>query len=199
MMEPNLTEATAAVTAAVTAAMTELAEDYLGNVSESADVARRVMAAQRSGGCLEVVIGRGDRAKGRILTKAANGQPVGITKGRDWTLREGDVLSTASNKFVLVSLESQQLLALRFEAGVSNQPISLLHLGHTLGNQHWPVTVKGETMYVELVGEVEQMKETLRKVVSRLGIEGLQISLETKSAEESVDFRDDFVVGHVHS
>ena len=176
-------------------AATELAEDYLGNVSESADVARRVMAAQREGRCLEVVIGKGDRAKGRILAKTAMGQPIGITKGRDWSLREGDVLSTASSKFVLVSLESQQVMVLRFDGGMSNEAISLIHLGHTLGNQHWPVTVKAEAMYVELVSEAAQMEKTLRTVAERLGIKGLQISVETKSSEESVEFAG----GHVHT
>ena len=175
-------------------AATELAEDYLGNVSESADVARRVMQAQRENRCLEVLIGRGDRAKGRILTQTSSGQSVGIVKARSWLLREGDVLSTPRNNLVLVSLKQQQVMALRFEQGVSNQAIALMHLGHTLGNQHWPVSVKGETMYVELVAEATQMESTLRKMVDTLAIQGLQISFEMKSPDESVDFS----VGHAH-
>jgi urease accessory protein len=166
---------------------TALAEDYLGNVSESADVARRVMQAQREDRCWEVSVGLGDRTKGRILTQTQSGQPVGIVKARQWTLREGDVFVTPGNRFVLVSLQPQSVMALRFEAGVNN-PIALLHLGHALGNQHWPVTVKGETMYVELVSDAAQMESTLRKIVQRLAIEGLQISFETKSSEAAVDF-----------
>ena len=173
---------------------TELADAYLGNVSESADVARRVMQAQRADRCLEVEIGQGDRAKGRILTQTAEGCAVGIVKGRDWLLRDGDVLSTASDKFVLVSLAAQRVMALRVEEGVENRAIALMHLGHTLGNQHWPVTAKGETLYVELVAEAAQMENTLQKVADTLGVKGLRISLETLSSDRAIDFSK----GHSH-
>lgn len=174
---------------------TELAEDYLGNVSESADVARRVMQAQRENRCLEVLIGQSDRAKGRILTQTATGQSVGIVKARSWLLKEGDVLSTPRNYLVLVSLEQQQVMALRFENGVNNRAIALMHLGHSLGNQHWPVTVKGETLYVALVTEAAQMESTLRKLAQTLAVEGLHISVETKSPDDAIDFS----AGHAHS
>ena len=180
---------------------TELADAYLGNVSESADVARRVMQAQRADRCLEVEIGQGDRAKGRILTQTANGYAVGIVKGRDWLLRDGDVLSTgggggggASDKFVLVSLAAQRVMALRVENGVENRAIALMHLGHTLGNQHWPVTARGETLYVELVSDAVQMENTLQKVADTLGVKGLRISIETLSSDRAIDFSR----GHSH-
>lgn len=173
---------------------TELAEDYLGNVNESADVARRVVYAQHEGRCLEVLIGAGDRAKGRILAQTSAGKSVGIVKSRNWLLREGDVFSSQHNYLVFVSLLQQQVMALRFDPGANNGAIALMHLGHTLGNQHWPVTIKGETLYVELVTEAEQMALTLRKMADAIAIQGLQISFETKSPNESIDFS----VGHAH-
>jgi urease accessory protein len=176
---------------------TELAEDYLGNVSESADVARRVMQAQREDGCLEVWIGLGDRAKGRILTQTESGQSVGIVKARNWLLRQGDVFSTA-HSLVLVHLQPQAVMALRFAAGVRNGAIALVHLGHALGNQHWPVSVQGETLYVELVTDAAQMESTLRKIANSLAIEGLQISFETKSPEDAMDFSVVQGDGHAH-
>jgi len=175
---------------------TELAEDYLGNVSESADVARRVMQFQREGRCLEVTIERSDRAKGRILTQSQFGQPVGIVKARDWLLREGDVLSTQTScKLVLVSLQAQQVMALRFEPSAhNNHAMALVRLGHALGNQHWPVTLQGEVMYVELVTDAHSMETTLLKIAKTIGIHGLQISFEEKATEQSVEFE----TGHGH-
>ena len=179
----------------LTAAPTELAEDYLGNVSESADVARRVMQFQREGRCLEVTIGRGDRTKGRILTQSQFGQPVGIVKARNWMLREGDVLSTQTScKLVLVSLQQQQVMALRFDKSASNRAIALVRLGHALGNQHWPVTMKGDVMYLDLVTDAHSMEATLLKIAKTIGIEGLQISFEEKAADQSMDFE----AGHGH-
>ncbi len=178
---------------------TELAEDYLGNVSESADIARRVMQAQREeNGCLEVWIGLGDRAKGRILTQTESGQSVGIVKARHWLLRQGDVFSTAHNHLVLVHLQPQTVMALRFDARVSNPAISLVHLGHALGNQHWPVSAQGETLYVELVTDAAQMESTLRKIANSLAIEGLQINFETKSPDDAMNFSAVPGDGHAH-
>ncbi|MGC1306054.1 MAG: hypothetical protein WA885_02405 [Phormidesmis sp.] len=167
---------------------TERAETYLGNVGESVELAARVSRARQNDSCLEVSIGRGDRAKGRILTQSASGQSVGIAKTRDWLLRDGDVLATDRDRLVLVSLAAQQLMVLRFEEGVRNQAIALVHLGHTLGNQHWPITVQGEALYVELVAEAALVESTIRKVAKRLSIEGLQIDYEMKSPGEFVEF-----------
>lgn len=174
--------------------MTEKVETYIGNVSESADLARRVLHARETGECWEVEIGLGNRAKGRILTQSASGQSVGIVKARDFHLRDGDVLLSERGYMVLVSLLPQRVMAIRFEAGANNKAISLLHLGHTLGNQHWPVTAQGDVLYVDIVTDAEAMKETLYKVAKTLAIEGLQVTFETKSAEKALDF----TVGHAH-
>lgn len=165
-----------------------LAETYLGNVGEDEDLARRLKQARAAGQCWEVSIGRGDRIKGRLLTHTASGQPVGIVKGRDWLLRDGDLLETEQNHLVLVRILQQQVIALRFADGTSNQAISLIHLGHVLGNRHWPITIRGETLFVELVADAELIESTIREMAHRLGIEGLQMSLEERSPEAALDF-----------
>ncbi|MGB3670325.1 MAG: hypothetical protein WA984_09460 [Phormidesmis sp.] len=178
---------------------TELAETYLGNVSEKADLAIRIAQAKEETRCLDVSIGLGDRTKGRILTHTATGQAVGIVKTRDWLLRDGDVFLSKNNYLVIISIQQQQVMTLQFEAGVGNRAIALVHLGHVLGNQHWPIVVKGDVLYVALVTEAAVMESTLRKMVKALAIEGLQIGYETKSADESVDFSGGVDVHHHHS
>ncbi len=165
-----------------------LAETYLGNVGEDEDLARRFEQARAAGRCWEVSIGRSDRIKGRLLTHTASGQPVGIVKGRDWLLRDGDLLETDQRDLVLVSIQQQQVIALKFVDGTSNQAISLIHLGHILGNRHWPITIKGESLFIELVAEAELIESTIREMAHMLGIEGLQISLEGRSPEAALDF-----------
>lgn len=165
-----------------------LAETYLGNIGEDEALARRLAQARAERRCWEVLIRRSDRIKGRLLTHTASGQPVGIVKGRDWLLREGDLLETDQNHLVLVHIQRQQVIALKFADGMSNQAISLIHLGHVLGNRHWPITIKGETLFVELVAEAELIESTIREIAHTLGIEGLQISLEGRSPEAALDF-----------
>lgn len=166
----------------------ELAETYLGNVNEQADLAARVAQAKEQNCCWEVVVGQSDRPKGRILTRTAAGQSVGIIKGRDWLLRDGDVLTTKENYLVLVSIQQQQVMALRFEEGVSNQAIALVHLGHVLGNRHWPMTAHGNTLYVELAADPTLMNSTVREMAQTIGIEGLQVSFEKRSPDTALDF-----------
>lgn len=166
----------------------ELAETYLGNVNEQADLSLRVAQAKENGRCREITISRRDRPKGRILTQTVEGQSVGIVKGRDWLLQDGDVLETAQKYLVLVRIQQQQVIALRFEPGAHNQAISLVYLGHVLGNRHWPITLQGESLFIELVAEAELMKSTIREMAHTLKIEKLQISLEGRSAEAALDF-----------
>ncbi|NJM98323.1 MAG: urease accessory protein UreE [Phormidesmis sp. RL_2_1] len=165
-----------------------LADTYLGNVRDSAELALQVAQAQQNGECWEVLIDRGDRMKGRIFTQTATGQAIGIVKGRDWRLQNGDVLATAQGQFVKVTLQSQQVMALRFDQQISHHAIALVHLGHMMGNHHWPITVQGETLYVALVAEPAVMASTVREVAQTLGIEGLQITYEEKSVSASLDF-----------
>ncbi|MGB7086259.1 MAG: hypothetical protein WBD47_11955 [Phormidesmis sp.] len=178
---------------------TERADTYLGNVSESTDLAQRVAQAQEKGCCWEVSIEIGDRTKGRILTYTAAGQAVGIVKTRDWLLREGDVfLSSNNNKLVVISLQAQPVMTLRFEAGAENRAIALVHLGHVLGNQHWPIVVKGDVLYVALVTEAAVMESTIRKMTDTLALKGLQIGYEKHQPVESVDFTNATHTHHLH-
>ena len=177
-------------------ASAERAEIYIGNVSESADLARRVLHARETGECLEVEIKRGDRTKGRILTQTTSGQSVGIVKERDFLLREGDLLLSESGYMVLVSIQQQRVMSLRFEDGAKNRAIALVHLGHALGNQHWPVTAKGNVLYIELIADADLMESTVEKIAKRLNIMGLQIDFETHLSDKAIDFSEDHRHAH---
>ncbi len=166
----------------------ELAETYLGNVNEQTDLSARVAQAKAQNRCWEVAVSQSDRPKGRILTRTAAGQSVGIVKGRDWLLRDGDVLTTKENYLVLVSIQQQQVMAVRFKEGVSNQAVALVHLGHVLGNRHWPLTAHGNTLYVELATDPTLMDSTVREMAQTLGIEGLQVSFEERAPDNALDF-----------
>jgi urease accessory protein len=168
-------------------APTELAETYLGNVNERPDLAQQVAEAKAQDNCWEVMIEPSDRPKGRILAHTVTGVAVGIVKGRDWLLQAGDVFATESGQLVLVSLSQQQVIALRFEKAVENRAIALIHLGHVLGNHHWPISIQDDVLYVEPVIEAAQMAEMIREAAQTLGIEGLQISFEDR-ADNSLEF-----------
>ncbi|MGB3768838.1 MAG: hypothetical protein WA947_19965 [Phormidesmis sp.] len=175
---------------------TVLAETYLGNVGESDELAQRVLRSQKDGNCLEVMIERCDRTKGRILASTHSGQTVGIIKGRDWLLRDGDALSAEDKRLVLVSIQAQTLIALKFANNEDNNPAALIRLGHVLGNRHWPVTLREQTLYVELVAEAALVESTLKETAARLEIKGLQIEQVERSAQDALDFHTDSAHHH---
>lgn len=175
---------------------TLLAETYLGNIGEGDELAQRVSRSQTDSSCLEVTIGRSDRAKGRILTQTASGQKVGIVKGRDWLLRDGDVLAVKEDRLVLVSIQSQIVIALKIDQHEHNDPTALIRLGHVLGNRHWPVIIQAQTLYIELVAEAALIESTLKETAARLNIKGLQIEQVQKSAQDALDFHTDSAHHH---
>lgn len=173
-----------------------LAETYLGNVGESDELAEHVTESRKDGLCLEVTIERSDRAKGRILAQTASGQKVGIVKGRDWLLRDGDVLAVEGNHLVLVSIQSQTVIALTFAESEHNDPVAIIRLGHVLGNRHWPVVIQAQTLYIELVAEAALIESTLKETADRLNIQGLQIEQVNRSAQDALDFHPDSAHHH---
>lgn len=185
-------------------AKTVLAENYLGNLSESEALARSVARAEEANLCLAVAVERSDRAKGRILTQTASGQPVGISKGRGWLLRDGDVFSVGGvggaslgeNRLVLVSVQAQRVMALTFSLGVQNDPTALVQLGHVLGNRHWPVAIKEQTLYIELVAEAALIESTLKETAARLNLEGVQIKTVSRTASNALDFHSEHTHHH---
>ncbi|MBP5971761.1 urease accessory protein UreE [Brasilonema sp. CT11] len=164
--------------------MTELAEIYLGNSKENVSLSEQIEKARSSALCWEVHISQTDSRKGRIHAHTTTGVAVGIVKSRDWALREGDVLETEEGKLLLVHLQEQKVMVLSFTKPVTEHAIKLIHLGHVLGNHHWPIIVQDGKLYVQLAADVEVMESTVRD----FQIPGLEIDFELRSPQQYLDF-----------
>ncbi|MBH8560904.1 urease accessory protein UreE [Nostoc sp. CENA67] len=164
--------------------MTELAQIYLGNSLENVSLSERIEKARSSALFLEVHISQTDNRKGRIHTHSTTGIAVGIVKNRDWSLREGDVLETEQGKLLLIHLQDEKVMVLTFTQPVTQHPIKLIHLGHVLGNHHWPIILQNNKLYVQLVADVEVIESTIHN----FKIPGLKIDYELHSAQRHLDF-----------
>ncbi|AFY36704.1 hypothetical protein Lepto7376_0260 [[Leptolyngbya] sp. PCC 7376] len=162
----------------------EIAQNYLGNLAEDNDLAQRVSAAKAKGDCLEVSLSQTDRGKGRIQATATTGISVGIIKSRDWSLRPDDVLLTESGDLLLVHLQEQKVMVLSFAESIENHAIKLVHLGHTLGNHHWPITIHDHKIYLQLVAD----ESVVEKTIHDFHIPGLKIDYEWRSPQQSLHF-----------
>jgi len=161
-----------------------VAETYLGNLHQNPTLASKINLAQP----ITIEINRQDCRKGRIFVKAKTGESVGIVKSRDWLLKDGDVMATQSQQRVIIQLQQQQVVAIRFSPSAQNQAVHLVYLGHVLGNHHWPITVQGHTLYVELVTDADIVKSAILEIAKMREIQGLSLSIETRNAEQFIPF-----------
>lgn len=164
--------------------MTELAHTYIGNWISNSGLAERVEQARTEGICLEVYLDQIDSLKGRIHAKSTCGKVVGIIKGRDWSLTEGDVFETERGQLLVVHLEAQKMMVLSFTGEAKGHEIELVHLGHTIGNHHWPIIVRGNKIYIQLAADIEVMELTVRS----FEIPGLSMTYESRSFDNQLTF-----------
>lgn len=161
--------------------MTEVADRYLGNIQKNAELSRQLTTKT----CLEVHLSQSDCVKGRIHAHTDSGVTVGIIKSRELSLQEGDVFQTKSGKLVSIHLQPQKLMVLSFSTSTTDTlPAKLIHLGHVLGNHHWPIIVRKNKIYLQLAVDAALMEAT----IGDFQIPGLRIDYESRSPTEHLDF-----------
>jgi urease accessory protein len=163
--------------------MTEVAETYLGNIAQDNLLAQKVAQARKLNRLLEVNLTQSDRNKGRIFTQSVSGVAIGIIKSRDLQLNTGDVWQTSQGNLLLIHLDSETVMILNFaEAVTSNSAIKLVRLGHILGNQHYPIKIEANKIYVRLHSE----NKVIMQMIEELNLTGLTITWEQISSLEGL-------------
>lgn len=162
----------------------EVAKKYLGNLSEDKNLAEKIESAKLADNYIEVFLIQSDRHKGRIQAESTSGVNIGIIKDRDWALRPDDVFQTESGQLLLIHLQEQKVMVLSFTKPATNQGLKLLHLGHTLGNHHWPIAIHHDKIYLQLIVDEAIVEKTIRD----FEIPGLHFEYEWRSPQQSLHF-----------
>ena len=157
--------------------MTEIARIYLGNIDRDSELANLVSTKN----CIEISLLESDRYKGRIYVHADSGETIGIIKSRDRALQPGDLFETNSGKLLLIQLKEREVMVLDFST-VDNEikPTKLVYLGHVLGNHHYPITVRENKIYVQLVTD----KAIVENLIREQNIPNLKIDYQLQSSSE---------------
>lgn len=166
----------------------DLAQIYLGNCWQNPELQQQIEIARRSNACLEVELNLEDQRKSRIYARTISGEAIGIVKQRQEKLAEGDVFQTQQQRILVIHLQAQQVMMLSFTNEYTlHQPgdaLKLIHLGHTLGNHHYPVLVAPDKIYVQLSGDPTRVES----IIQSFAIPGLQITYETRSPDQLIEF-----------
>jgi urease accessory protein len=157
----------------------DLACTYLGNYLNNQELQQKVEAARAAGCCLEIELNQNDQAKSRIYAKSTSNIAVGIIKERGRILFDGDVFKTQQQKLLVVHLKNCELIALSCSSEQPGYALALIHLGHTLGNHHYPILVTKDKIYVQLVTD----KDIIETTIQKFNIPGLKVNYETLSFE----------------
>jgi len=161
--------------------MPEVAQIYLGNIHQNKALTEQIAEAKASKQLLEVHLQQSDRAKGRISCKSTSGKAIGIIKSRDLKIHTGDVYQTNQNNLLLVQLLAEEVLILSLPKETKDSAGQLVQLGHLLGNQHYPIQIKNQKVYVQLNSNQNHqtdLKNTIVKMIKDIGIDDLNISTE---------------------
>lgn len=171
-----------------------VAQIYLGNTFEDRLLQEQVNLACEAGDCLEVQLSQSDRAKSRIYATSTSGLGVGIIKDRQSLLSDGDVFQTEQHQLLWVRLEAQPLFVLHFPADLSHYALELFHLGHTLGNHHYPILIQDDRVYIQAGADRAVIEATIKS----FPIPGLSLMIEERSPNQALDFAQHHHSDHPH-
>ena len=161
----------------------EIAQTYLGNLTENTSLSQKVTLARQTESYLETYLTQDDRSKGRIQARSTSDIALGIIKSRDWSLRSQDVFQTDSGKLLLIYLQEQKLMVLSFAEQITASATELVKLGHVLGNQHYPIEIVRGKIYLQAANLA-----LAEKTIEELQIPGLAIDYELRSPNKTLNF-----------
>jgi urease accessory protein len=151
-----------------------LIEQIVGNLGEDARLADLHRRWQAAGRAETVELTPLEAQKGRLRTQTDRGTPLGLSLGRGVVLRDGDVLhlNEAESRMIVARLKPEEVLVITVKPAPSAAELLrvAVHLGHVLGNQHWPVKIEGTSVYVP-VSVDKKVMETVLKTYDLQGIE----------------------------
>jgi urease accessory protein len=152
-------------------------ETVRGNVHHDLHLATAYREAQAAGHVDEVRLTPLEAQKGRLRVTSIHGTPFGLSLGRGAVVCDGDILyQDDSGSMVVARIMPEEVLVITVRPQAS--PADLLrvaaHLGHVLGNQHWPFTVEGSSVYVP----VSVDKTVMDTVLRTHGLEGVEYHFE---------------------
>jgi urease accessory protein len=159
-------------------------QSYLGNCFKLTALQQDLDIARSADRLMEIELTQSDQKKSRIYAQTTSGDAIGILKQRDWVLTDGDVFKAEGDRLLLIHLESQKLIALSFDSQYPVDALQLIHLGHTLGNHHYPIVVKEDKIYLQPAEDASTVESTIKA----FDITGLSIEYETRSPVQALNF-----------
>jgi urease accessory protein len=138
--------------------------------------------------CESIRINRMEAQRVRMRKKSSKGTDIALTMTPGTRLRHGDVLMVASDKMVIIELESENLAVVRVKDNIHEHdaiqvPVTI---GHAIGNLHRPLKIEGRKIYfpIQTDSEIEMFKKIFGRLLDHLEITQAKMVFEP---EEGTD------------
>lgn len=149
-----------------------VSKGVIGNIYSDKSLYEKSRGFQSERRLEKVVLSSRDRKKTRMKKTTDHGTEIGIVTPRGAGLSSGDVLILEKGRMILVELELEEVLVIDFKGDFILE--RAVKLGHLLGNQHWPIMVKDESVYIPITLD----KSVMETVIRGSNIEGITIRYE---------------------
>lgn len=138
----------------------------LGNLHQTESIALDVQRLEKQGKVERVFIPFHDAGRRRIRVTTDHGTNIGVDLPDGHSLQDGDVLAgeDGTDRLVVIEVAPSEAMALRMSKEIpADQLFEFgVKLGHMLGNQHWPITVKNDVVYSPLSIDHKVMETVVR-------------------------------------
>ena len=134
-------------------------DGVVGNVNDDPTLAAAVADHEQADTVETVELDDTERKRSRLRVTTDAGTDLGVLVDQP-ELTAGDVLLCDEERAVVVAFEQREAFVISFpgaEAAVS----TAVELGHRIGNQHWDITVDGETIYTPVDADRAIIEEVL--------------------------------------
>ena len=122
---------------------------------------------------IEIKVKREDARRGRVRTKAPDGEDLIIDLSRGETINEGEIFGPSEKgHYYKTLIEPEPVLKVALEKfGATKDVENALRLGYSLGNHHLEVLVDGDAAYVPVTIAEEKIREILKRTVLPVKVE----------------------------
>ena len=144
----------------------------LGNIHSDAGLREQCERLSALGKQEVLLLETLDTQKSRLRVVTDKGTEVGIIMERGVALRDGDLLYLSEpDCAIVVQVKPEDVMAITLDPTPTRGELiaNAVRLGHILGNQHWPIHVVGETVYVP-VSIAQNVMETVMKTYRVQGV-----------------------------
>lgn len=134
-----------------------------------------------------VSLSASDAQKNKFRTVTREGETIALSLPRNLRISNGDILyfDADDGKLITAEIRYPEVMLITFEEMESLTADAFLslgfHLGHALGNQHWPAILKGRSVYVPVAVDRKVMLSAMK--THRFS----NIALDFKSGEEVIE------------